>query len=182
MVTAKIVERPAPSLTPGGPLSSHPLGDQECRSNCCRGNVLRADGICVGGRPNGRVPVTDLARRLRWLASYRGFWIVVVAVGSFALGGYLAGRVRSTWSASADEVEFRDGMHGLIAWALGRIMLGAALLALTASTFAAGNAAVPPRDTAARQASSPTRSIADSARNGVLSPLLPKRALKPAAS
>ena len=82
-----------------------------------------------------------------WLAILSGFWIVVVAVGSFALGGYLAGRVRSTWSASADEVEFRDGMHGLIAWALG-VMLGAALLALTASTFAAGNAAVPPRDTA----------------------------------
>ena len=54
----------------------------------------------------------------------------MVAVGSFALGGYIAGRVRSTWKASSDEVEFRDGVHGLIAWALG-VMLGAALLALT---------------------------------------------------
>ena len=55
--------------------------------------------------------------------------------------------MRSTWAASPDEVEFRDGAHGLIAWALG-VMLGAALLALTASTFAAGNAGSPPRDTA----------------------------------
>ncbi|MGB9369684.1 MAG: hypothetical protein WCE79_27125 [Xanthobacteraceae bacterium] len=82
-----------------------------------------------------------------WLAILSGFWIIVVAVGSFALGGYIAGRVRSTWNASPDEVEFRDGVHGLIAWALG-VMLGAVLLALTATTFASGNAASPPRDTA----------------------------------
>ena len=82
-----------------------------------------------------------------WLALLSGFWILVVAVGSFALGGYIAGRVRSTWKASSDEVEFRDGVHGLMAWALG-VMLGAALLAVTAITFAAGNAASPPRDTA----------------------------------
>ena len=82
-----------------------------------------------------------------WLAILSGFWIIVVAVGSFALGGYVAGRVRSTWKASADEVEFRDGVHGLIAWAVG-VMLGAALLALTAYTFAAGSVASPPRDTA----------------------------------
>lgn len=82
-----------------------------------------------------------------WLAILSGFWIIVVAVGSFALGGYLAGRVRSTWRASPDEVEFRDGTHGLIAWALG-VMLGAILLAMTASTWAVGSAASPPRDTA----------------------------------
>ncbi|MEA2930877.1 MAG: hypothetical protein QOG38_3305, partial [Hyphomicrobiales bacterium] len=74
-------------------------------------------------------------------------WIVLVAVGSFALGGYLAGRVRSTWKAAPDEVEFRDGTHGLIAWAIG-VMLGAALLAITANMYAAGSAASPPRDTA----------------------------------
>src|SRR3954454_13706929 len=44
-----------------------------------------------------------------WLAILSGFWIIVVTVGSYALGGYLAGRVRSTWRAAPDEVEFRDG-------------------------------------------------------------------------
>jgi len=82
-----------------------------------------------------------------WLAILSGFWIIVVAVGSFALGGYLAGRVRSTWKASEHEVEFRDGTHGLIVWAIG-VMLGALLLAISAQTFAAGSAASPPRDTA----------------------------------
>src|ERR1700754_4625384 len=66
-----------------------------------------------------------------WLAILSGFWIVIVAVSSFAVGGYLAGRVRSTWAATPDEIEFRDGTHGLIAWAIG-VMLGAVLLAMTA--------------------------------------------------
>ena len=62
-----------------------------------------------------------------WLAILSGLWIIVVAIGSFALGGYLAGRVRSTWKAPEDEVEFRDGAHGLLVWAVG-VVLGVALL------------------------------------------------------
>jgi hypothetical protein len=82
-----------------------------------------------------------------WLTILSGFWIVLVTVSSFAVGGYLAGRVRSKWAAALDEIEFRDGTHGLIAWAIG-VMLGAVLLSLTASTFAASGPASPPRDTA----------------------------------
>lgn len=68
-----------------------------------------------------------------WLAILSGFWIIVVATGSFALGGYLAGRVRSTWKAHEDEVEFRDGVHGLLVWAFG-VILGALLLWASAAT------------------------------------------------
>jgi hypothetical protein len=83
-----------------------------------------------------------------WLAMLSGLWIIVVAAGSFALGGYLAGRVRSTWNAPADEVEFRDGAHGLLVWALG-VVLGVALLWATAATVAGVNAAASsPRDPA----------------------------------
>jgi hypothetical protein len=82
-----------------------------------------------------------------WLAILSGFWIIVVTVGSFALGGYLAGRVRSTWIASPDEVEFRDGAHGLMVWGIG-VLIGAVLLAVTATTFAASNVSSPARDTA----------------------------------
>jgi hypothetical protein len=82
-----------------------------------------------------------------WLAVLSGFWIIVVTVGSFALGGYLAGRVRSTWVAAPDEIEFRDGAHGLMVWGIG-VLLGAVMLWMTASTFAASNTASPPPDTA----------------------------------
>lgn len=148
MVTAQIVEPAAgPTPTPGGPLSYIHWGPGIAGAIVAAATsfVLMGFASAVGLMVASPSPTWRDASV--WLAILSGFWIVVVAVGSFALGGYLAGRVRSTWSASADEVEFRDGMHGLIAWALG-VMLGAALLALTASTFAAGNAAVPPRDTA----------------------------------
>ena len=37
-------------------------------------------------------------------------WSLVVTIGSFLLGGYIAGRLRSSWrEASADEVAFREG-------------------------------------------------------------------------
>jgi hypothetical protein len=83
-----------------------------------------------------------------WLAILSGVWIIVVTAGSYALGGYLAGRVRSTWRASIDEVEFRDGAHGLLVWALG-VVLSVALLWATAATYtAANNATQPPRESA----------------------------------
>src|SRR4051812_40031074 len=58
------------------------------------------------------------------LALLSGVWILVVAIGSFALGGYLAGRVRSSWATTPDEIEFRDGAHGLLVWALAVVLAG----------------------------------------------------------
>ena len=48
-----------------------------------------------------------------------GLYLVLVALASYGLGGYVAGRVRArVTGASAEEVEFRDGTHGLLVWAL----------------------------------------------------------------
>jgi hypothetical protein len=79
------------------------------------------------------------------------WWMVLVQIGSFAAGGYLAGRMRSRWIDSrSEEGAFRDSTHGFMVWALG-VMMGAALLAVvgltasktaveSASTVAAGAA------------------------------------------
>jgi hypothetical protein len=69
------------------------------------------------------------------LALLSGLWVLLVALGCFGLGGYIAGRVRSSWATSVDEVEFRDGTHGLLVWALA-VLLGAVLAWATATTFA----------------------------------------------
>jgi hypothetical protein len=74
------------------------------------------------------------------LAILSGTWIIVVAVGSFALGGYIAGRVRSGWKTSVDEIHFRDGIHGLLVWAIG-VLIGASLAWVTATALTAVNAA-----------------------------------------
>jgi hypothetical protein len=81
------------------------------------------------------------------LALLGGLWLLLTALASFGLGGYLAGRLRTPWSAvSTDEVEFRDGVHGLMVWGLA-IVIGA-FLALGASRTVAG-APDPTRPTAA---------------------------------
>lgn len=135
-----------PVATPGGPLSYIHWGPGIAGAIIAAATtfVLMSFASAVGlmvASPSPTWRDTSV-----WLAILSGFWIIVVAVGSFALGGYIAGRVRSTWRAHPDEVEFRDGVHGLIAWGLG-VMIGAALLALTASTYAASHASAPLRDT-----------------------------------
>jgi hypothetical protein len=68
------------------------------------------------------------------LALLSGAWLLLVALGSFGLGGYLAGRVRSSWATHEDEVEFRDGAHGLLVWALA-VVIGAVLTWATATAL-----------------------------------------------
>ena len=68
-----------------------------------------------------------------------GLWLLLTSLASFGLGGYLAGRLRESWTeASPDAVEFRDGIHGLLVWGLA-IVIGA-LLALSATKTAPGRA------------------------------------------
>ena len=69
-------------------------------------------------------------------------WSLIVTIGSFLLGGYIAGRLRSSWrEGGADEVAFRDGMHGFLVWAVS-IVFGALLVMLTTITTAQMSAEV----------------------------------------
>jgi hypothetical protein len=68
------------------------------------------------------------------LALLGGLWLLLTALASFGLGGYLAGRLRTPWSVAAPhEVEFRDGLHGLLVWGLA-IIIGAVLAFSAART------------------------------------------------
>lgn len=60
-------------------------------------------------------------------------WTVAVQLLSFALGGYIAARMRRPWNdASREEIEFRDGAHGLLVWATG-VVIVAVIAAMTAA-------------------------------------------------
>src|SRR5579864_6129616 len=62
-----------------------------------------------------------------------GLYLVVIAMLSSSIGGYIAGRLRSRWiGVHTDEVYFRDTAHGFVAWAFATV-LGAVLLATPAS-------------------------------------------------
>jgi hypothetical protein len=83
-----------------------------------------------------------------------GIYLVIVAVMSAAVGGYLAARLRSKWvGAHAHEVFFRDTAHGFIAWAFATLLSASALSSVTAY-LANGTAAG-----VAGTASSTTRSV-----------------------
>jgi hypothetical protein len=62
-----------------------------------------------------------------------GIYLVVVAVISSAIGGYLAGRLRMKWvGLHSNEVFFRDTAHGFLAWAFATLISATALAAATA--------------------------------------------------
>ncbi|HZP99805.1 MAG TPA: hypothetical protein VFB13_09725 [Reyranella sp.] len=66
------------------------------------------------------------------LAIIGAIWVAIVQVVGFGAGGYVAGRVRNSWSAVAvHERRFRDGMHGFVTWALG-LLIGALFAAVAA--------------------------------------------------
>jgi hypothetical protein len=60
------------------------------------------------------------------LTMVSGLFLLLAALVSFGLGGYVAGRLRERWdpSARSDVVEFRDGTHGVVAWALAVVITG----------------------------------------------------------
>jgi hypothetical protein len=86
--------------------------------------VLLTFGTGLGLAISSASPTWRDASFALWFLS--GIYFVFTALLSFSLGGYVAGRMhgRITSVAAADEMEFRDGMHGLLAWALA-IVLGA---------------------------------------------------------
>jgi hypothetical protein len=69
-----------------------------------------------------------------------GLYFIVMAMISSAIGGYLAGRLRTKWTGvHNDEVYFRDTAHGFLAWAFASV-LGAILLASPATSLLGGAA------------------------------------------
>lgn len=70
-------------------------------------------------------------------------WLIVTQWISAALGGYIAGRLRTRWIGThAHEVFFRDTAHGLITWAVATVLVAAiAAASLTSAAGAAGRAA-----------------------------------------
>ena len=70
-------------------------------------------------------------------------WLCVTQLLASGMGGYLAGRLRTRWTAThADEVYFRDTAHGFLAWAIASLataaMLSSAIGAIVGTDVQAG--------------------------------------------
>jgi hypothetical protein len=61
-------------------------------------------------------------------------WIILTQLLACAMGGFLAGRLRTKWvGVESDEVYFRDTAHGFLAWAMASLLTAAALTTMIAS-------------------------------------------------
>ena len=93
-------------------------------------SVLVGFGVTVGLGISSTAPTWRDASAA--LAILSGVYLILQAIISFGVGGYLAGRVRAAAGARAtvvEETERADGVHGLGAWALA-VVMGAILAAL----------------------------------------------------
>jgi hypothetical protein len=67
-----------------------------------------------------------------------GAWVVFMQLAASALGGYVAGRLRTKWvSLHTEEVAFRDTAHGFLAWAVATLIT-VALFTSTVSSIVSG--------------------------------------------
>ena len=66
-------------------------------------------------------------------------WLTLTQLLASAMGGYLAGRLRTRWTeVHSDEVYFRDTAHGFLAWAVASLATAALLTSTIGSILGAG--------------------------------------------
>jgi hypothetical protein len=96
--------------------------------------VLLTFGAAIGLSATSPWPNSGASAKL--IATLAVLWAMMQQIGAFMVGGYVAGRMRSRWyETTQHEVEFRDGLHGGLVWAVG-IVIGAALVMVTAGAAA----------------------------------------------
>jgi hypothetical protein len=90
--------------------------------------ILVTFAAAVGLGVSSTSPTWRDASVALWLLS--GLYLILQAIISFGFGAYIAGRMRRPLGAGpAEQVESRDGLHGLAVWAVA-VVLGATVAAL----------------------------------------------------
>lgn len=66
-------------------------------------------------------------------------WLTFTQLVASGMGGYLAGRLRTRWTAvHADEVYFRDTAHGFLSWAVASLVTAAVLTSVVGAIVGGG--------------------------------------------
>jgi hypothetical protein len=81
--------------------------------------VLHAFALAMGLAVSSTAPTWRDASFALVLLS--GLYILLAAIAAYGLGGYLAGLMRAR-PAAPEDTDVRDGMHGLLAWALATLL------------------------------------------------------------
>jgi hypothetical protein len=81
--------------------------------------VLHAFALAIGLSVSSTAPTWRDASFALVLLS--GLYVVLAALASYGLGGYLAGLMRARLT-SREDADLRDGLHGLVVWALATLL------------------------------------------------------------
>src|SRR5512132_2491556 len=92
--------------------------------------VLHAFAVAIGLSVSSTSPTWRDASFALVLLS--GLYLVLAALASYGLGGYLAGLMRARLTSRQD-ADLRDGLHGLLVWALATLLAAAIGLATAQS-------------------------------------------------
>jgi hypothetical protein len=82
-------------------------------------SILVTFAVAVGLGVSSAAPTWRDASVALWLMS--GIYLILQALISFGCGGYIAGRTRAP-GVDVEDVERRDGLHGVAAWALAVVL------------------------------------------------------------
>jgi hypothetical protein len=81
--------------------------------------VLHAFALAIGLSVGSTAPTWRDASFALFLLS--GLYVVLAALASYGFGGYLAGLMRARLTSRGD-ADLRDGLHGLLVWALATLL------------------------------------------------------------
>jgi hypothetical protein len=81
-------------------------------------------------------PYGDQSASAGTLTAVGAVWLIMAQTFAFAIGGYLAARLRARAHIPGQETRFRDAAHGFMCWAIGVIIAG--MLAGVLGMFSAG--------------------------------------------
>jgi hypothetical protein len=86
-------------------------------------SVLHAFAAAIGLAVSSTAPTWRDASVGLWILS--GVYLILVALAAYGLGGYVSGVLRDRvvpGTLTTEEVELRDGLHGLMVWALATLL------------------------------------------------------------
>jgi membrane protein implicated in regulation of membrane protease activity len=92
--------------------------------------VLHVFAVAIGLSASSTAPTWRDASFALVLLS--GLYLVLAALASYGLGGYLAG-LMCTRLSSREDADLRDGLHGLLVWALATLLTALIGLATAAA-------------------------------------------------
>jgi hypothetical protein len=115
-----ISETPETIVTPGFGLTWGPAIASAIAASALA-FVLDSFGVAIGLAFSSASPTwRDTSFALVLLS---GLYLVLAALASYGLGGYIAGRMRRRYDPG-ELPEFQDGMHGLLVWGIATLLAG----------------------------------------------------------